>query len=221
MRILIIRPLEDALPMIVDLKSKGIQTSHHPLFKPHYLPVPPLFNPAGLVITSKNAIRALKDAEDLKKFSLYAVGDQTATLAQQHGFLNVMSASGTSHELIKLVIKNAQPGQGTLWYLSGAQVKGNALESLRAAGLDVQRQIVYRIEDAPHLPVALCQELEARTLSHVLFYSPRTTSVFIRLLREAKLEKTIEHMTALCFSEAIREVAAELAWNAVISQEEI
>ena len=211
--VLIMRPLEDALPMATILESKGIKFSHYPLFTPHFLPLSPLKNPQALIITSKNAIRALEGYEDLKKMPLYAVGDKTAELAKQKGFLNVSSASGTSQELIKLMIKTGQPDKGIFWHLSGQKVKGNIVESLKIAGFEAKRQIVYSLEDITDLPSSLYNELKNKMISHVIFCSSRTTTVFMSLLKKNKLEKKACQMISLCLSQDIGEKALGLTWK--------
>jgi len=228
--VLLIRSLEDALPMVLELKSKGIESSHYPLFTPQFLPIPPLENPQAIIVTSKNGVRALVQGglaitwnegrrlesanySALKKIPLYAVGDKTAELAKQSGFLNVVSASGTSAELLTLIIKTAHPHKGILWHLSGREVKGNIIESLKKAGFEAQRKIVYEIEDVTELPASLCTHLTHQKFSHVIFCSPRTTHVFVTLLKKKKLEKVVRQMHALCLSQEIRDKASCLEWK--------
>jgi len=213
LNVLLIRPLEDALPMATILKSKNIEFSHYPLFTPYVLPIPPLDNPQALIITSKNAIRALDEYEDLKKIPLYAVGDKTAELAKKTGFSNIFSAAGTSQELIKLILKTGQRDKGILWHLSGETIRGNIVESLNFAGFEAKRQIVYRIEDIVTLPSSLLTELNNHFISHVIFCSPRTTTVFVSLLKNKKLEKIACKITALCLSQDIGKQASDLKWK--------
>lgn len=219
LNVLLIRPLEDALPMALMLKSKNIAFSHYPLFAPSFLPIPSLNNPQALIITSKNAIRALDKYEDLKNVPLYTVGDKTAELAKQKGFANIFSAGGTSQELIQLILKTAQKNKGTLWHLSGETIKVDISEALKFEGFEAKRQIVYRIEDIVTLPSSLLTELNNYLISHVIFCSPRTTAVFVNLLKNNKLEKKACKITALCLSQDIGKKASELKWKKVwISQ---
>ena len=254
--VLLIRPLEDALSMALELKAKGIESSHCPLFQPQFLPLPPLENSQALIITSKNGIRALVQKpfefthsvsfprkqesikpldprlggddnlnkqydggsvpeahEALKKIPLYAVGDKTAEFAKQLGFVNVLSASGTSAELLALIIKTAAPHKGILWHLPGREVKGDIVESLKIAGFEAKRQIVYEIEDVTELPSSLCSDLRNQKFSHVIFCSPRTTNIFVTLLKKLALEKSSCKMNALCLSQEIGKKASSLNWK--------
>jgi uroporphyrinogen-III synthase len=172
-----------------------------------------LENPQALIITSKNALRALENQEDLKKIPLYVVGDKTAELAQQLGFLNVLSASGTTQELTPLILKTAKPDHGILWHLSGKIVKGNMIDTLKSAGFEAKRKIIYTIKDAKELPASLCYEFENKYISHILFCSPRTTSVFINLLKKKKLEKIACQIISLCLSQDIEKKALDLKWK--------
>lgn len=211
--VLLIRSFEDALAMTLTLKSKGIESSHYPLFNPQFIPFPLLENPQAFIITSKNGVRALEGLENLKKIPLYAVGDKTAELAKQSGFLKVLSASGTSSELLRLISKTAHPHKGILWHLSGREVKGDIVESLKVAGFEAQRQIVYEIKDVTDLPPSLCAALTNHTFSHVIFCSPRTTNIFVTLLKKQKLEKVSCQMRALCLSQEVGKKASSLNWK--------
>jgi len=214
-RVLLMRPLEDAIPMEKYLSSKGVSCCLYPLFKPHFFPISPLKNPQALIITSKNAIRSLEKYEELKEIPLYAVGDKTAELAKQKGFLNVSTGSGTGEELIKLIIEKTQRNAGILWHLGGEKKKGNIVESLKKAGFQAEEQIVYSIEDATDFPLPLYKELENHAISHVTFCSPRTTAIFLDLLKQKKLEKITPYMTCLCLSQEVAEKASALSWEKI------
>jgi uroporphyrinogen-III synthase len=212
---LIIRPLEDSLPLAKDLDSKGIPSYLCPLYRPCFLPIPPLKNPQALILTSKNALRALENREDVKKIPLYAVGDQTAQLAQDRGFSKVISASGTSQELIQCILQRAHPKNGILWHLSGQIVKGNIVETLNRNGFEAQRSIVYRIEDAKNFPEALLSHLQNQRITHILFFSSHTTLLFVNLLKMYGLEKSACHMRAICLSQAAAFKASLLVWKEI------
>jgi uroporphyrinogen-III synthase len=211
--VLLIRSVEDALSTALTLKSKGIESSHYPLFTPRFLPLPVLENPQALIVTSKNGVRSLEKLGIFKHLPLYTVGDKTAELAAQHGFSTIFNASGTSADLLQLILKTAHPEKGVLWHLSGREIKGNIVESLTAEGFEAKRHIVYEMEDAPELPSALCTDLREQKFSHVLLCSPRTTQVFVELLKNQHLEKVTHQMTALCLSPEIAAKASSLDWK--------
>jgi uroporphyrinogen-III synthase len=212
---LIIRPLRDALPLARELKSRGVEPYLCPLYHPCFLPVSPLENLQALIVTSKNALRAIENQEALKKIPLYAVGDKTAQLAHDMGFSQVISASGTSQELIQCVLQEAHPKAGILWHLSGEIAKGNIVETLNAKGFEARERIVYRIEQTKNLPVLLLSHLQNQELTHVLFFSSHTTLLFVNLLKMNGLEKLACQMRAICLSQDVALKASTLTWKEI------
>jgi uroporphyrinogen-III synthase len=212
---LIFRPLRDALPLAGELKSKGVEPYLCPLYHPCFLPLLPLENPQALIVTSKNALRALESHDDLKKLPLYAVGDETAALAQGMGFPEVISASGTSQELIQCILKRAHSKAGILWHLSGQIVKGNIVETLIEKRFEAQRRIVYSVEEAKNLPDPLLSHLQNQKIAYVLFFSSHTALLFVNLLKIYGLEKSACKMRAICLSQAIALKASMLTWKEI------
>lgn len=214
-RVLLIRQIEEALPLAKLLKSKGVDSCLYPLLKPCFFSLSPLKNPQALIITSKNALRALEKREDLKILPLYVVGDQTAHLAQNMGFFEVLSASGTSQELTRLILQRAQRDKGILWHLSGETIKGNIVQTLQLEGFEAERRIVYHIEEINNFHAPLLSELQNQKISHVMFFSPHTTTIFVNLLKKNGIEDRISQMTALCLSQAVAEEAGILKWEKI------
>lgn len=213
--ILLIRALEDALPLASHLEALGKKVLCYPLFEPVFFSIPPLENPQALIITSKNALRALKDNNHLKKIPLYVVGDQTAALAHQLGFITVLSARGSSRDLQELIIRQAQPEKGILYYLSGKIIKRDIVTELRVLGFKAQHQIVYQVNDIEHFPNSLVTNFFNKKISHVLFFSSRTTELFVDLAKASKLEKEIALNKALCLSYDVAEKAQKLLWKEI------
>jgi len=213
--VLLIRPIDDALPLAKVLRSKGIEPLLYPLFTPRLLSVPLPKDPQAFIITSKNALRALEEHKDLRKTPLYVVGEQTAQLAKEMGFPTILSAFGTSQELTQLILSNAHPHKGVLWHLSGERVKGNIVQELRAKGFKAARKIVYYIEEIDHVNPSLFDDLQNQRVSHVMFFSPHTTQVFINLMKKNRLEEKTSQMIALCLSQDIALKAMVLEWEEI------
>ncbi|MBS0272374.1 MAG: uroporphyrinogen-III synthase [Proteobacteria bacterium] len=214
-RVLLIRSLKEAFPLIQALSLKGVETVSYPFFEPHFCSLPALKNPQALLITSKNALRAIDAQESLKKIRLYVVGDQTAKLAQDLGFSEVISASGTSHDLQKLILAKAHREKGVLYHLSGHIIKRDIVTGLQNQGFKAERHVVYRIKDINHLPKNLIDDFLHNQISHVMLFSSRTTHLFGTLLKKNKIEKTVKLMTAMCFSQDIAREAECLSWGKI------
>lgn len=212
-RVLLIRALEEAIPLAKELASRNIKSDLYPLFKARFLPFKPLTRPQALLITSKNALRGIQSYAELKNIPLYVVGDKTAELASSFGFSKILSASGTSRELIQLILSKADPQEGILWHLSGARVKVDIVGILQAAGFEAMRRIIYDMESATELPSSLVTKLQNQLISHILFFSPHTTHIFVNLLKRNNLEMATSQITALCLSESVAKSACILTWE--------
>ena len=254
-RVLLIRQIEEALPLAKLLELKGIESCVYPLFEPIFLSIPSLEKPQGLIITSKNALRAIENElylntglprrcaprndeggkvqsqtslrgallrskpekifQRLQKIPLYTVGDQTAQFAHSLGFSKIFNASGTSQDLIHLILQHAQREKGILWHLSGEIIKGNIVETLQSKGFEAERHIVYGIDETKNFPPALLSALQNQMISHVMFFSPRRTTNFVTIIKKNKLEEATRSMTSLCLSQDVAEKAAELNWGKI------
>jgi uroporphyrinogen-III synthase len=212
-RALLLRQQEESFALSNLLESYDVTSCSYPLFEPLFLPLHFLENPQALLITSKNALRAIQQNEALKEVPLYAVGDQTAQLAKSMGYIHVQSASGTAKDLINLVIQRASRDKGTLWHLSGDIIKENIAEVLRKEGFLAKRQIVYRINEVETMPPALLHDLQMKAFSYVLFFSSRTTDIFIKLLKKNGLEAAAVEMTSLCLSEDVLKKVRVIDWK--------
>ncbi len=213
--ILIIRQKEEAEALADLLIGKGVTPYLCPLFTPHFFPPPSLTGVQGLIITSKNALRALRGRDEFLNIPLYVGGDETADFAKNMGFSTVLSASGATNELIHLIRQEVRPEGGILWYLSGEVIRGTLQETLRMAGFHVKRHIVYQIEQAKDFPTSFALDLKAHVISHVLLFSPHTTILFSRLLKERGLDQYMPQITAVCLSAEVAAAATRLAWKDV------
>jgi uroporphyrinogen-III synthase len=214
-QILITRPLVDALPLAQTLKLRGLNPLIAPLFKAKFFPLPSLNNPQALIITSKNALRAIELAEDLKAFPLYSVGDQTTQLARQMGFKKAISASGSAQDLFELILTQADPKKGILYHLSGDVIKVDLVKELQLKGLQAKREIVYSIQAIENFPNFLLDSLQKQSISYVLFFSYKTAEKFVTLLVKNKLDQTSSFMIALCLSQDVARAIRPLKWKNV------
>ncbi len=213
--VLVIRPLQEAQRLSDLLNNKKIASTLYPLYKPVPLPLGSFEKPQALIVTSKNALNSLEEREDLKSLPLYVVGSQTAFYASTMGFSNVRVSALTSDELVNLIRADTTPDKGSLIYFSGEIINGEIVEKLAAHGFNITRYIVYRLEDETELPLALRKDLASKHLTHVMFFSPRTTKVFVELLKKEGLEMIVSNMISLCLSQNVAEEAKKVKWSKI------
>lgn len=98
----------------------------------------------ALIITSKNALKALEKSKNVLNLELkiYAVGQSTANFASKLGFKNVnFPKKSYANELVKEFCSELK-GQKCL-YLRAKKIASNLNTDLRALGVDLTEIIVY------------------------------------------------------------------------------
>ncbi len=241
-RLLITRPLDEAVAMSADLESRGFAALIEPMLSIQVLPQPVLeFQDVhGLIFTSANAVRALhqvvlerdlkREAEDhqgqsyydwdrLKRLPAYTVGDSTASCAREFGFRKVESAAGKAKDLALMLAEKMRKGQipdhSILLHVSGKNRAGDLETPLIRAGLGLRRAIVYKAEAAKALSLSVQRALKDRHLHGVLFFSPRTAETFVTLMERAGLVSSCRFLEAYCLSDAVLEACRPLPWYRV------
>lgn len=214
-QILITRLLEDALPLASILKQKGLEPLVVPLSTIQFFPLSPLNSPQGIIITSKNAIRAIGSIEEMKHLPLYGVGDETVRLAYQFGYRNAFSASGDGKELLDFIQKYADPENGILYHLSGDIIKIDIVQELQRMGFLAKREIVYSLQAVNEFPDLLIKSLRTHLVSYILFFSYQTAKTFMIFIEKNKLDHIASQMVALCLSQNVAQAIQSVRWKKI------
>lgn len=214
MRVLVTRPREDGEKLADVLGTRGIEVLLEPLLCVEYLEGPglDLDGVQALVVTSANGLRAFARRDSRRGLPVYAVGDASAQAAAQAGFSRIISAAGDIEALARLICERIDPAKGALLHASGTVVAGDLGSALATAGLTYRRQVLYRANQAKSLSAAVVRALRAGVVDGVLFFSPKTATIFVILIRKADLEYGCGEMTAFCLSPAVAETARTLTW---------
>lgn len=217
MRALITRPKTDAEFLERELRRRGIQTLIEPMLEIEWMPDAnvDLDDVQGLLFTSSNGARAFAAFSDRRDIRAFAVGDATTRTCREAGFEVVESAGGDVDDLANLVIRSCRPEGGRLVHIAGSVTAGDLSGALGAAAFTVARVPFYRARPVTTFSDAAEQALRRGSIDLVLFFSPRTATTFVSLVRAAGLEGACRGMDALCLSPAVARRAGELSWRRV------
>lgn len=152
-------------PVIAPLLSVG---------PPDEMPVIPESD-ALLIFTSRNGVGAFSNLTDRRHWDVVTVGDATAELAAQAGFVSVTSVSGTSSDIKNYVIGNI-PRSRPVVHVSGAVTRGEIVEALMAEGFQAQKSVVYQTHAAGSLP-----PIDVAAIDAVLVHSPLASKTLATL----------------------------------------
>jgi uroporphyrinogen-III synthase len=211
MHLLVTRPEDDAARSAGILRARGHNVLVAPLMRIETLRADLRGPWAGVLITSANAARALREPRrggDIRDLPVFAVGERSAEAARAAGFTDVVSANGALRDLARLVADRCAGRSFPLLYSAGEDHAGDIAADLAAHGIDVRTVAVYRARVAEALPGDAARALAVREIDAVLHYSRRSAETFLRLVDKAGLLNAALSLGHYCLS---AEVAAPLA----------
>lgn len=135
---------------------------------------PDLKGIGGLVFTSVNGVRSVRDRLHGFGYPVWCVGERTGTEARLLG-LQTRIADGDVGSLERLI--SAQNPKGRLLHIRGENSTGDLVSRLRAKGFEADDIVVYKQK-----PLSLSEEakagLQGGSLDAVLIFSPETARIF-------------------------------------------
>ncbi len=214
---LITRPAEDAGPLAAALAARGHAAVTAPVLTIRFDDPRPadIDGIQAVLVTSANGIRGLARITARRDLTVLAVGDATAAACRAAGFGEVVSASGAAADLAALAAARLDPAAGAVLHAAGDHVAGDLDAMLAEAGLRLRRLQVYHAEAVATLPAPAVAALGRGSLAGVLFFSPRTASMFARLVDDAGLTDRLASLTAVCLSGAVARRLDGRVWAAI------
>jgi uroporphyrinogen-III synthase len=214
MRVLVTRPEPDAVCEAELIAARGHQPVLAPLLEIEFSTAPlPLAGAYALIVTSRNALRALVSHPDriaATMLPLYAVGGATAEAAWELGFAEVTTGPGTAKGLAALIERDIAPEWGPLVHLAGESLALDLEAALGAYGFTVRKAVLYRALPAETLPAEAIALIASARPKRVVLMSPQTARTFIALITKHGLVTQAKSLVCYCLSEAVAEAAAPL-----------
>ena len=185
MHILLTRPLDDCLEMILRFKSLGHQVSHLPLLSINKINHDEIdfSNYEGIIFTSANAVKFLNLKQINKKIVCFCVGNATEKKAKNIGFQNVITAEGSVNNLKELVLQNFDQKNGKLIYVSGEIVSTDLDWQLTKEGYKIERVINYRTTRNQKFDEKFVKDLKLNIPDMVYIYSENSAHSFLNFVR--------------------------------------
>lgn len=206
-RILVTRPEPDAEAFARDLHALGIEAVRQPLLLTRYLACDwdALANAAGVIVTSRNAVRALAQSNRMAAvlhLPLFAVGEETARQARNAGFSDIRTGEGTAEALARH-ISSEWPRAAPLVHIAGEQRAFPLAEKLRSAGFKVTTIIAYGMAPRTVFDDDIVAMFEAGALDGVVLMSPRTADIYADLCARHGVAEAASAMPIFCLSAQI------------------
>jgi uroporphyrinogen-III synthase len=209
MHVLVTRPEGDAARTAQLLAARGHAVLLAPLLRVETIERTFDGPFAAVLLTSRNAARALtqRGRAALTHLPAFTVGGRTAAAAREAGFARIESADGALADLVRLV--RARRPEGRLLYLAGEHRAGELADDLAADGIAVETIVVYRMVPVESIPAEAVRALSERQLDAVLHYSRRSALTFLHLATQAGLLNAMLNLAHYCLSQDVAAVLRE------------
>ena len=217
MHILLTRPLQDCLDMILKFQLMGHQVSHLPLLSVNKINhgIINIFDYKGIIFTSANSLKFLDLKEIDKKILCFCVGRTTEKKTRRLGFQNVISTNGNVENLKEIILQNFDKKKGKLIYFSGETISINLDEQLKNEGYDVKRVINYSTSHIEKFDEKFVNELKKKIPDIVYIYSQNSASSFLNFIIVCKLESEWMNTNLMCIGEKASSILNEIKWKKI------
>lgn len=212
--ILITRPLEDYAETASMVMASGFDPVACPMLRvePVGHQPPEADRYQALVFTSPRGVDHLAAGPGLKELPVYTVGDRTADVARQAGYVKVTSAGADLNALEALLfLENLSPDKPLL-HVCGEDV----VRPIAVPGCRFESLVVYHAVQAEELPAGALAVIQDRAPYGVLFYSARTAEAFVAAVKKGSLQPQFMTTRALCLADTMVESLRGLPWRSIL-----
>lgn len=216
--IIITRPLPDANETASFLDANKIEYFIEPvieitIIKDSKTPLEKLVaNTDGIIVTSKNALRALINFGINRSSMIILLGRQTSEFAVSQGFGNTEFAGDDVKDLCEYIKANHN-GKNFI-YASGKVITQEL--NFANCGANIERIEVYDTIQAASFSAEFIEKITAGIFCGVIFYSSQTAKIFNELINKNGLGSHKKNLVAICFSEKIASSAKSYGFKATM-----
>ena len=217
MHILLTRPIEDSMEMILKFKSLGHQVSHLPLLSIDKINHEEInfFDYGGIIFTSTNAVKFL-DLDKLdKNTKCFCVGNATEKKARSVGFQNTFAAEGNVSNLKELILQYYDSKDRQLLYVSGETISVDLDQKLLKEGYSIKRIINYRVNRNQKFDENFVKDLKLNMPDMVYVYSQNSASSFLNFIKIYQSKNLWMNTNLLCISEKTSSILNEIKWKKI------
>jgi uroporphyrinogen-III synthase len=207
--VLITREQESALHTANKLLAKGYGVVLNPLISIVYcdLEVVEKTQSDYMLITSFNAAKRVPDVyKDLSGIKLITVGEKSAEYLKSKG-VDVIYTAADAEDLMNDIV-NVVQDNASIDFVCGDHIASDLDVKLSNKGFQINKMIVYKSIAATTFKMSILKRIDT-----VLFYSPRTATIFAELVGEAK--RYLQYIDCICISQNVAQKIQEIGFKSV------
>jgi len=163
----------------------------------------------ALLATSANAFRMMTNADiaRLRANPLHCVGEKTAKIARELGFVSIMVAGGSGTKLVS-DIKATYPISARFLYLTGSPRKPTVEDELREAGYQVTSVELYKAQPVSAWPTPMTTSLA--NIDAALHFSRASVEALLVLAERSGLLSELKRLPHFCLSDDVAHPLREI-----------
>ncbi len=214
--ILLTRPLLDSLDTRYALKKYGYKVYIEPILTLRYLhPNISEYEFDIVISTSKNSVKAFSNIYKVDDLSIVTVGNATMQTAKDLGFAEVISADGSTDDLISL-IKKLYSREVKFLYIRGQEISCDLKKKLFDAGFNMKEVILYKMIAKKNLSHRCKNLLSTSKVNGIIFLSAHTARIFCSLILKSQLSDIMNNMVAYVMSKNIADNLKTIKWKKIL-----
>jgi len=207
MRLLVTRPEPDAGAQAQEIRDLGHEAVLQPLLEFQALDFDPsaLDGADGLIVTSRNALRALGrkfGPNAAARCPVFCVGRETERLLREAGFGTADAVAETAEDLAGKIVQTV--GKGTrLIHATGEHQAFDLPQALGREGILVSVLPVYTMKARGALDAPVVEEIERGAIHGALLMSPRTAEIFVSLCKQHGILGRARLLAYFCLAKSV------------------
>ncbi len=215
--ILLTRPLDDSLDLMLKFRSEGFKISHLPLIKIKKLENKQkiLSDYDALIFTSSNAIKHLDIKNINKNIYCFCVGSATEKTARSKGFTNTFSAGGNVLNLKEIIIRKVTDKKIKFLYVSGEMVSHDLNDDLKAEGFLIKSFINYTVVHNDEISQDFLDQIKKDIPDAIFIYSQNSAKSFLNLSNKYGLNDLWMNTNLMCLGEKTSSELNNIKWKKI------
>lgn len=203
--ILLTRPYQESQALAKKLTKIGYHCLIYPLLTIQPCPLERKDFDA-YIITSRQALHALKALQLPTHMPLFCIGAETAKEARKAGFQTYYTGKTVSDMLSFFAPPNSTYLPYNFLYARSDTISHDLATSLRKIGYTITEQIAYETVATKTLSPEIMERLQQDAFAYITFFSKRTAQIFLNLLKDNQIPLSFPKTELIAFSRPIAHV---------------
>lgn len=215
-QIWVTRPREDSEHFASELADSGVPALVGPVMHIVHMPLTELPKlPDALLLTSRHAAQTISVLPTAWcNLPTYCIGPATAEYGRDFGLTHLIPGSTDLTHLLPRMAAEL-PGGARIVYFCGEDTRHDASVLGTARGLYIEPIVAYRAPAEAALGENIIEALRENHMDGVAFFSPRSATLAIELMKKAGVEEYAHKLTAYCLSLDVAKAAGALNWKSL------